>query len=668
MVRILLIALLVGGVPAVPPARADQPVSRYAFEAALGRPVETATSSDGRIAWIVAGEAGHRLYVDGVVIEEAAGIEQVQWTRSGELTYWVRTARGARVIWGARRGRAWDAIRTPDLAVLGRADNPSSWSWSDRGGASMTFASRDPRDPTQWVRLTRRPSQPADLERSPLTTNRVLRGDPDPGASRSMALRYHLVAGRVPAYVALRGSEECLVVGAREMACGARIEMIASAPHTGRLLVAWREREGGDLSLSDGLETTGPWRRIDWVSFSADGLRYAVMVSDRAGDRIQTDHGTTGSLGRLAALAHLSDGALATLWFQGERTVLLADDRVIVEGGPVTRFLRPPSGDPIPIIRDPEGDRIGADADGPRFREIWGEGFLGDGRFTAQVTPLEGGQGVVAGASLLAKGDALTWFVPSADGTRVLSVFHDRATGREDVLLDGRVVFQTDEVTGLGFVGEGAVARSWVLGRGVGGECLWTSLAVAGLCCEAPLGWTGAPAAPVLVCNGSKGPSTITLEGEPTHVDVLPQEFTVVGPDGRILWYVTRNGALWQLHGADGRTEPIPGEPRLLLPGPDAEDHPRLLVQTAEGQGWFSGREGDRFLAEIAELPHEIDELGPVYAARSDGQVRWIAPSFVTAKVDALGSAPHPSSRGLSWWERRGDRWHWVTWLIDVGD
>ncbi len=667
MKSILVLTLLVTGLLPTQPVLAEGPISVvHGFDAELGQPVETAQGPDGRLAWVVAGKDGHRLFVDGVLVETAVAIEHLAWTRGGELVYWLRSSRGSRMIWGERRGRAWDDIRTPDLAVVARAHEPSRWSWSDRGGASMAFAARDQRDPDRWVLLSRRPSQPEDIDRRPLATTRVVRDDVDPLISRTMALRYHLVAGRVPAYIGRSGTEECLVVGTREMACGVRIEMIASAPGTGRLLVAWREREGEDLYLSDGLETTGPWRRIDWVSFTGDGLRYAVMVSDQGGDRIQTNQGTTGGPGRLAALAHLSTGELASLWFSEKQAMLLAGERVLVASEQITRFLRPPNGDPAPIIRDRKGFRLGVDADAPRFRQIWGEGFLVDGRVSAQVTPLDGGQGLVIGDAVQAKGDALTWFVASKDGSRVLAVFHDHATGGESVFLDGEVVFGTDEVTGLGFVGVGAAARPWVRGYRGAEECLWTHLSGNGLCCEAPLGWTGAPAAPTLLCHGKDGPSTVSEPGEKEPVDAIPSEFLGVGKDGRIVWYVTRAETGWRLHGADGRAVALPGTPRLLLAGPEDGDHPRILLQTVDGQGWFCGRGGDRFSAEIAQMPHEIRELGPVYAARRDGQVHWVAPTFVTPGVDGLGSAPHSTVEGLSWWQRHGGRWQWVMYRYDV--
>lgn len=663
MSRILLCLLLL----APTAAAADvQPAVLHSFDAAMGRPGETALADDGRVAWIVEGAEGHQLFVEGRRVAEAPGLEQPAWTRGGALVYWERTARGSRVHWGDHRGRLWDEIRTPDLAALSRANDPGSWGWMDRGGAQVVFAARDPKDPEQWVRLTRRPSQPGDPERRALPTTRVLRDDPDPGHTRIKALRYHLVNGHVPAYIGRSGKEECLVVGTREMACGSRVEMIAVAPRTQRVLVAWRERAGEDLFLSDGLETTGPWRRIDWASFSPDGLRYAVMVSDRDGDRIQTDQGTTSSLGRLAALAHLSDGALATLWFLDRRAVLLADQRVVLEEAAVTRFLRPPVGDPVPVVLDREGYRLGVEADAPRFRQIWGEGFLADGIAVAQVTPLEGGQGLLVGGATQVRGDAVTWFVPSAEGSRILSVLHDRETAAESVYLDGRKILSATEVSGLGFVGAGPAARTWVRGRLGDAECLWTSVVTEGLCCAAPLGWTGAPAAPVLLCDDVAGPLLLTPDGQEERVDALPGAFLVAGPDGRILWYLTRSGEDWRLHGADGRTAPLPGTPRMLLTGPEAGDHPRILIQGAEGSGWFSGGPGDRFRSEVAELPHEIPGLGPLYASRRAGVVQWIAPTFSTAEADGLGSAPHRSPGAISWWERRGARWLWVSLAYDV--
>jgi hypothetical protein len=661
---ILILALLP---PAVCVAEA-LPTVRYSFDAALGGPGETARSDDGRLAWIIEGTDGHQLFVDGARRAGAEAIEQPAWTLGGELVYWERSPRGSRIHWGDRRGRLWDEIRTPDLEALSRANDPANWAWMDRGGARVVFAARDPNAPEKWVRLTRRPSQPGELERRPLTTSRIRRDDPDPGRTRTMALRYHLLNRRVPVYIGRRGKEECFVVGTREMACGARIEMIAIAPRTGRLLAAWRERDGEDLYLSDGLGTTGPWRRIDWASFSGDGLRYAVMVADRDGDRIQTGQGSIGSLGRLAALAHLADGALATLWFLPDRAALLAGERVVMEGAVVTRFMRPPAGDPVPVVLDREGYRVGVAADAPRARQIWGEGFLADGRAVAQITPMAGGQGLLAGGTTLVQGDALTGFIASADGSRILSVLHDRESGTESVWLDGRKILAADEVTGFGFVGAGPAARTWVHGRRGTEQCLWTSLDPAGLCCPSILGWTGAPAAPLLLCDGPDGPTMVAAEGSAARVDALPRSLLVAGPDGRILWFVTRDGSAWWLHGADGRRAPLPGVPRMVLTGPDAMHHPRLLIDGDDGSGWFTGRTGDRFSAEIAEMPHEIPGLGSVYASRRGGAVRWIGPTFMTPEADGLGSAPRPSDAGLSWWERRGARWVWVDFAYDVLD
>ena len=649
------------------PARADiTPTVRYSLDAEAGRPLETALAADGRVAWTTKGGAGHQLFIDGREVAAAKGIEQIQWTRGGDLAYCTASVRGLRIHWGDHEGRLWDEIRTPDLAALAQANDPAHWSWMDRGGASMAFAARDPRDPDSWVRLTRRPSQPVDLERRALTTTRTVRDDPDPAGSRTFANRYHLVAGHVPAYIGRRKTEECLVVGTREMACGVRIEMIAVAPGTERNLVAWRAREGGDLLLSDGLQTTGPWRRIDWASFSSDGLRYAVMVVDREGERIQTDRGTTLSIGRLAALAHLADGALAALWFLEDRAVLLADDRVVMEGAIVTRFLRPPSGDPVPVVRDDEGYRLGADPRATRARQIWGEGFLANGAHIAQMTPLDGGQGLIVGGALQMKGDALTWVLPSPSAARILTAVQDRETARSSVLLDGVLLREVDELTALGFVGDGAAARPWVQGRDQGNDCLWTSLFTEGLCCPSSLGWTGGPAAPVLLCADPAAPTVISADGVVEAVDSLPPAFVLVGRDGRVLWYATRSGNAWRLHGADGRTAPLPGEPLLLLPGPDAGDHPRLLLSTDAGKGWFSGNDDARFDAEVADMPHEIRGLGPVYAARSGGTVRWVGPAFVTTAADAFGSAPHLTRDGVSWWELRDGRWHWVTVSYDV--
>ena len=263
-------------------------------------------------------------------------------------------------------------------------------------------------------------------------------------------------------------------------------------------------------------------------------------------------------------------------------------------------------------------------------------------------------------------GDALTWFAASEDGTRVLAVTRSREEAGESVHLDGGVVLQLDEVTGLGFVGEGAAARPWIRGRREGRGCLWTEFPGEGLCCDAPVGWTGAPAAPVLLCDGPVGPYTISSDGEALRVDALPPEFIVTGADGRIVWYITRLGATWRLHGADGRVEPLPGSPALLLPGPEPGDRPRVLLGTADGQGWYTGRDGDRYTATSASMLHEIPGLGAVYAAHRGGRVCWVGPGFATPEVDALGSAPHRSSVGLSWWELHGERWVWVTVPYDV--
>ena len=652
------------------PIRADDlPVlDGPAFDAAAGRPGETAPGPGGRLAWVINGTEGQELRLERRCLAVAEEIGDLQWTRSGELAYWIRDHGRERVVLDGRVGEAWDEIRTPDLEALAHATDPRSWSWTDRGGAKVSFAARDPKDPARWVRLTRRPSQPPDQERRALRTTRIVRAESDPGAHGTVVRRFHLIAGRVPAYVGRRGREECLVVGTREMACGHRIEMIAMAPRTGRLLVGWRERADADLLLSDGLVTTGPWRRIDWVSFSQDGLHYALLVSDREGDRIQTDGRLTGRLGRLTALSHLADGALAALWFLKDRGILLADDRVIAEAPVLVRFLRPRAGDPIPILLDGEGVRVGADPAGPRFRQVWAEGFLPDGRVIAQVTPQEGGQGLLVGDRLEGRGDALTRFVTSDDGSRIMIAVRNRSTGGEAVTLDGELLWNVDEVTNLGFVGEGLAALPWVRHGRAGKACLRTTLVDEALCCEELLGWTGAPAAPLALCRDGEGPSLVASDGTITRAEAMPPEFMTVGPDGRVVWFVTRDVSGWNLHGADGRTEVLPGRALMMLSGSGPGDRPRILVQTSGGQGWYLGPSQGCFDAALAELPHELDDLGPVYRARTAGRQRWVTPRGSTPAVDALGSAPYPVPGGFSWWERRGGRWYWATCPYDGGN
>ena len=652
------------------PVRADDlPTSDGpAFDVAAGRPGETAPGPGGDLAWVINGSEGQELHLNQQRLAIAEEISDLQWTRSGKLAYWIRDRGRERVVLDGRAGDSWDEIRTPNLAALARGGDPRHWNWVDRGGAQVSFAARDPKDPAQWVRLTRRPSQPPDQERRALSTTRIIRADPDPSAHSTVVRRFHLIAGRVPAYVGLRGREECFVVGTQEMACGHRIEMIAMAPRTGRVLVAWREREGADLLLSDGLVTTGPWRRIDWASFSPDGLHYALLVSDREGDRIQTDGRLTGRLGRLAALSHLANGALAALWFLKDRGILLADDRVIGEARVLVRFLRPPAGDPIPILLDEEGVRVGTDPAGPHFRQVWAEGFLPDGRVIAQVTPEDGGQGLLVGDRLEARGDALTCFVSSEDGSRVLVAVRNRSTGGEAVTLDGEALWDVDEVIDLGFVGEGLAALPWVRYRSADRECLRTTLAEEDLCCDELVGWTAAPAAPLVLCRDREGPSLVAADGTITRVEAMPPEFMSVGPDGRVVWFVTRDVNGWTLHGADGRTEVLPGTVLMMLSGPKLGDCPRLLVRTSGGQGWYLGPSQGCFDAALAEQPHELDDLGPVYRARNAGRQRWVTPKGATPAVDALGSAPYSVPGGFSWWERRGGRWHWTTCPCDGGE
>ena len=656
---------------ATAPVRADDlPTSDGPdFDASAGRPGETAPGPGRGLAWVINGsEGGQELYLNQQRLAVAEEIADLQWTRGGKLACWIRDRGRERVVLDGRAGESWDEIRTPDLAALARAAAPRSWSWADRGGAQVSFAARDPKDPAQWVRLTRRPSQPPDQERRALATSRIVRAEPDPRARSTVVRRFHLIAGHVPAYIGRRDREECFVVGTQEMACGHRIEMLAMAPRTGRVLVAWREHEGADLFLSDGLVTTGPWRRIDWVSFSQDGLHYALLVSDREGDRIQTDGRLTGRLGRLAALSHLSDGALAALWFLEDKGILLADDRVIEQARVLVRFLRPPAGDPIPILLDEGGVRVGSDPAGPRFRQVWAEGYLPDGRVIAQVTPEDGGQGLLVGDRLEARGDALTRFVASEDGSRVLIAVRNRSTGMEAVTLDGEVLWNVDEVTDLGFVGEGLAALPWVRHGSAGKECLRTTLLEEALCCEELLGWTGAPAAPVLLCMDGEGPSLVASDWTITRVEAMPPEFRSVGPDGRVVWFVTRDGNGWNLHGADGRTEVLPGNVLMMFSGAGLGDRPLILVQTSGGQGWYLGPSRGCFDAAVAEQPHELEGPGPVYRARTAGRQRWVTPRGATPAVDALGSAPYPVPGGFSWWERRGGRWHWTTCPYDGGD
>ncbi len=647
---------------AAPVSAEDLPVlDGPAFDATAGRPGETAPDSGSGLAWVINGSGGQELHLNRQRLAIAEEIGDLQWTRSGKLAYWIRDRGRERVVLDGIAGDSWDEIRTPDLAALARTGDPRHWNWMDRGGAQVSFAARDPKDPAQWVRLTRRPSQPPDQERRVLSTSRIVRAEADPSAHATVVRRFYLIAGRVPAFVGRRGREECFVVGTQEMACGHRIEMIAMAPRTGRILVAWREREGADLFLSDGLVTTGPWRRIDWASFSPDGLHYALLVSDREGDRIQIDGRLTGRLGRLAALCHLADGALAALWFLEDRGILLADERLIDEAPVLVRFLRPPAGDPIPIILDKEGVRVGTDPAGPHFRQVWAEGFLPDGRVIAQVTPQEGGQGLLVEDRLEARGDALTSFVISEDGSRVLVGVWFRDTGAEAVVLDGEVLRAVERVTGLGFVGTGQAALPWIRQRSAGWECLRTTLIEETLCCKELVGWTGAPASPVLLCRDPEGPSLVVADGTINRVEAMPPEFMTVGPDGRVVWFVTRDVNGWTLHGADGRTEVLPGIVLMVLSGSRLGDRPRILVQTSEGQGWYFGPSPGFFDAALAEQPHELDDLGPVYRARNAGRQRWVTPKGATPAVDALGSAPYPVPGGFSWWERRGGRWHWAT-------
>jgi len=152
----------------------------------------------------------------------------------------------------------------------------------------------------------------------------------------------------------------------------------------------------------------------------------------------------------------------------------------------------------------------------------------------------------------------------------------------------------------------------------------------------------------------------ISRAAEPVIVDAIPPELLSRGPDGRVIWYVTLKRGRWRLHGADGRVEALPGIPSALVPGPAVGDRPRLLLRTAKGRGWYTGSGRDRLDAEVAEIPHKVPGIGPVYAARADGRVYWVHPGGATGSADALGSAPHPIPGGFAWWELRGGSWRWV--------
>jgi len=282
-----------------------------------------------------------------------------------------------------------------------------------------------------------------------------------------------------------------------------------------------------------------------------------------------------------------------------------------------------------------------------------------DGRLFARVDTADGRDGLLINDEIVVAGFSLAWFEVSEDGTRNLAVFS--GPGEEAVFLDGRPNRVVREVHALGFVGEGPAALPWIVGEDRNDRmCLWTGTAEEGLCCDGFLGWSAAPAAPLLLCAGGDRAALISRAAEPEEVDAIPTELISRGPDGRVIWYVTLGHGLWRLHGADGRVEALPGIPTALLRGPAVGDRPGLLLRTEKGRGWYTGSGRDRLDAEVAETPHEVAGIGRVYAARADGRVYWVYPGGATRPADAHGSAPHPVPGGFAWWELRGDRWRWV--------
>jgi len=631
-----------------------------------GSPGETVVSPSGEhVAFVLSAKVEDVLYVDGREVAREEALDQVSVLDSGQAVFWHKKGDEQWVrLWDGTSVGPFADVGIPDVEVLASLGEPVPQEWGYRGGTRVAFAARD--GTGEWVALLRFPGVPEIQEKRPLPVMRAIRTSPDPTVEDARPLRYRLIRGLVPIFVGVRkkGGDECLFVGREEAGCGERIEMLAWSSKSGRTAHAVRTRQG--LVVNTGLSRLGPTGKVDWISFSPDGSRLAMVIREGGSDVLVVDDVKVEAADAIEPAVWTRDGRLAYVVHDAKGAHLRVGDATVFEKDVISSVLVSPSGEVLAVGQDSSGLYLHPFGPLEGVESLWAEGFLSNGFFFGAARLKGGRQGLVLGGKVHGSWNSLSRLLPAPDGHALAAV--GSSVEGDVVLLDG------EEWKSPG----GRIDRlDWCRGSSPvavasGPDQACVIVEQGEFCCGAPTshesritnhepritshespatGPVGLVAAacsddsPLMVCMQS-GEYVLLRSGKRLleAFDEVPLQLVYQDSANGRLDFAARRGAEWFIV-TNGAEQSAAGKVAFVYPAPDG---PWFRVEGKKGVRWWTPDGPGAFYAGVS-LPVFVAGKG-LYRARKDGREGWVRGGKELFWADRLVSSPIERNGKVLFW------------------
>lgn len=525
--------------------------------------------------------------------------------------------------------------------------------------------------------LVRYPAAPDLQDTKPLPVTRVVWPGADPTLENTAPLRYRLIRDKVPIFIGVKekGENECLVVGAQEVGCGFQVAMLAWSPVSGRTAHALRVKEG--LVVNSGHALYGPTSRVDWISFSPDGSRLAMVVAEEGRDVLIIDDERVASSERIEPVAWTSLGLPVYVSHSETGSRLFVDGVQVMEKTRIDAVYLSPSGEVLALGRDATGLTLHPWGVLEGVDSLWSEGFLPNGTFYAIGHRSSGEQTLLMGGKARGSWTVVSWLTPSPDGEKLAAV---GSTAEGDVVIvDGDVwKLPRGQVRRLDWCG----AR-WPLVITKGGERGCVVSKKGEYCCggrkmrEPPLLKTGVELKHGATPGGRELENTVRHSVEVLGAVCLPggevmqlcevSDRYAVMRDGKVvgkrfdyippqfvfqditrgqLDFAARRGEEWYIV-IGGREHAAGGTVEFVYPGADGA---WFRVKGHKGVRWWSPSGPSPFFAGTA--PPWFVSGRSMFRARKGGQETWVLQGKELGWTDRLESRPIVRSGRLLYWTR----------------
>ena len=623
-------------------ARADGATVVFETPAAAGAIVATYASPSGN-HWAVVRitPEGRNLVIDGTDLGPAEGYGHVTLLDSGACHFWF-----------AREGKEWlatpegnlgpyDRVYMPSLEGISDLAHPSGEAWAYRGGSRAVFAGRDRTG--EWVALSRYPASPDAQESVPLATTLKVSPGPNPSSAEREDGRYLLLRGKVPAFVAVKGKRECVLVGGAEVICGTEISLMAYSKESGRLAVA--ARRGESITFHSGYERYGPTDNLDWVTFSPDGLHLAFVYRKEENHVLVVDDVEIASHPRIEAVAWTAGNQVAFLAHTSDRSLLRVGEKVVEEARFISALYASPTGKVTAFAGKADGSRYLAPGGTEMgLAQLWSEGFLAEGSFFARARLKKGPEVFLFGDTVSPSYYGVSLLSPSPDGKSMTAVGKD--PDKQTLLINGTPASSvTGQVDGVTWCAKG---RPIVRYAEEGGQCALRLGSEKRCCPNIVAVECGAADTDLhILCMTPQG-YRYFANGEPTSEPYheLPLHLSFIDVRTGQAVAVARRHDVWYLVGG-GEEHPLAAAPQFVLPAPDG---PWFKVADKEGTRWIAPGFTSKRYVRLAD-PF-FSEGHSIFWARAKGGEAWVVDGTELQSEEEIASGPVFVTGGFLFWVR----------------